>query len=70
MSRKDIESWLAKQALWKVHTPIPREMHHPHYDMTKPNEHYQFHLVHIPRNVFEENMCKYLLTGMLHQGIK
>ena len=24
MSRKDIRSWLAKQALWQVHTPAPK----------------------------------------------
>ena len=34
MSKKDIKSWLPKQ----VHIPSPKEIHHPHYDMTKPNE--------------------------------
>ena len=24
MSRKDIRSWLAKQALWQVHIPSPK----------------------------------------------
>ena len=38
MSRKDIKSWLAKQVLWQVHIPPPNEIHHPHYDVTKPNE--------------------------------
>ena len=38
MSKKDIKSWLAKQALWQVHIPPPKEIHHPHYDVTKPNE--------------------------------
>ena len=34
MSRKDIRSWLAKQALWQVHIPHPKEIHNSHYDMT------------------------------------
>ena len=35
MSRKYIRSWLAKQALWQVHKPPPKEIYHPHYDVTK-----------------------------------
>ena len=38
MSKKDIKSWLAKQALWQVHIPPPKEIHHLHYDVAKPNE--------------------------------
>ena len=34
MSRKDIRSWLVKQALWQVHKPHPKEVHNSHYDMT------------------------------------
>ena len=51
MSRKDIKSWLAKQALWQVHIPLPKEIHHPHYDVTKPNEQHQFDLLYMPHNV-------------------
>ena len=29
-----IKSWLAKQALWQLHIPPPKEIHHPHYDVT------------------------------------
>ena len=36
MSRKNIRSWLAKQALWQFHIPPPID--HPLYDVTKPNE--------------------------------
>ena len=52
MSRKDIRSWLAKQALWQVHIPPPKEINHPHYDVTKPNEQYQFYLLCMPHNDF------------------
>ena len=64
MSEKDIKSWLAKQALWQVHIPSPKEIHHPHYDVTKPNEQHQFDLLYMPHNLFEGNMYKYILTDI------
>ena len=42
VSKKDIKSWLAKQALWEVHVPPPKEINYSHYDLTKPNELHQF----------------------------
>ena len=44
--------------------PPPKEIHHPHYDVTKPNEQQQFDLVHMPHNVFEANTYKYVLSGV------
>ena len=64
MSKKDIKSWLAKQALWQVHIPPPKEMNHPHYDVTKPNEQYQFDILYMPHNHFEGNTYKYILIGI------
>ena len=64
MSKKDIKSWLAKQALWQVHIPALKEIHHPHYDVTKPNEQHQFDLLYMPHNLFEGNTYKYILTGV------
>ena len=64
MSKKDIKSWLAKQAVWKVYIPSPKEIHHPHYDVTKPNEQHQFNLLYMPHNFFEGNTYKYILTGI------
>ena len=61
---KDIKSWLTKQALWQVHIPPPKEMHHPHYDVTRPNDQHQFDLLYIPHNLFEGNTYKYILTGI------
>ena len=55
MSKKDIKSWLAKQALWQVHIPPPKEIHHPHYDVTKPNEQHQFDLLYMLHDLFEGN---------------
>ena len=64
MSRKDIKPWLEKNALWQVHIPPPKEIHHPHYYVTKPNEQHQFDLLYMPHNVFEGNTYKYILTGI------
>ena len=64
MSKKDIKSWLAKQALWQVHIPPPKEIHHPHYDVTRPNEQHQFDLLYMPHNFFEGSTYKYILTAI------
>ena len=64
MSKKDIKSWLAKQTLWQVHISPPREINHPHYDITKPNKQHQFDLLYMPHNLFEGNTYKYTLTGI------
>ena len=64
MSKKDIRSWLAKEALWQVHMLPPKEINHPYYYVTKPNEQHQFNLLYMPHNLFEGNMYKYILTGI------
>ena len=62
--KKDIKPWLAKQALWQVHITPPKDIRHPHYDVTKPNEQHQFDLLYMPHNLFERNTYKYILTGI------
>ena len=64
MLRKYIKSSLAKQVLSRVHIPPPKEINHPHYDVTKPNEQHQFDLLYMPHNLFERNTYKYILTGI------
>ena len=64
MSKKDTKSWLAMQVLWPVHIPPPKEIHHRHYDVTKPNEQHQFDLLYMPHNLFEGNSYKCILTGI------
>ena len=64
MSKKDIKSWLGKQALWQVRIPPPKETHHPHYDVTTPNEQLLFDLLYMPHNIFEGNTYKYILKGI------
>ena len=56
-----------KQALWYAHIPPPtppKEINHPHYDVAKPNEQYQFDLLYMPHNVLEGNTYKHILTGI------
>ena len=48
MSKKDIQSPLAKQTLWQVHIPPPKEINHPHYDVTRHNEQHLFDILHMP----------------------
>ena len=48
MSKKDIKSCLAKEALCEVHIPLPKEIHHLHYDIKKPNEQHQLDLLYMP----------------------
>ena len=64
MSKKDIKSWLAKQALWQVHIPPSKEINHPHDDVTKPNDQPQVDVLYMLHNVFEGKTYKYILTGI------
>ena len=64
ISKKDIRSCLAKQALWEVNILPPKEVNHPHYDVTEPNDQHQFDLLYMPQNNFEGNIYKYILTGI------
>ena len=36
ISKKKIKSWLAKQTLWQVHIPPPKDIQHPHFQVTTP----------------------------------
>ena len=44
--------------------PAPKEIHHPHYDVTKPTEQHQYDLLNMSHNLFEGNTYKYILTGI------
>ena len=39
-------------------------MHHPYYNVTKPNGQHQFDLLYMPHNLFDGNTYKYILTGI------
>ena len=64
MSKNDIKSWLAKQAVSQVLTPPPKEINHPHYDLIKSNGQHQFDILYMIHNLFEGNTYKYILTDI------
>ena len=52
------------ETLWQVHIPPEKEINHPHYNVTRPNEQHQFDLLYMPHNLFEGHTDKYILTGI------
>ena len=46
---KVIKQWLSRQAnFWQVHSPPPKSIDRPHYQVTIPNEMHQFDLLYMP----------------------
>lgn len=50
---KQLESYIEprlyrKQTLWEIYILLPEEINHLHYEVTKPNEQHQFHLLYLP----------------------
>ena len=35
---KTVKEWLSRQAFWKVHLPVPKQVDRPHYEVTILNE--------------------------------
>ena len=49
---KQLESYIKprlyrKQTLWEIYILLPNEINHLHYEVTKPNEQHQFHLLYL-----------------------
>ena len=65
LSKKIIKSWLAKQALWQVHIQPPKNIDHPHYQVTIPNQLHQFDLLYMPHDVVYSTTYKYILDRRL-----
>ena len=61
---KVIKQWLSKKALWQVHLPPPKRVDRPHYEVTIPNEIYQFDLLYMPGDILYGNKYKYILSGI------
>ena len=57
-----IKQWLSQQAIWQIHLPPPKDGDRPHYEVTIPNEMYQFHLLYMPSDALYRNRCKYILS--------
>ena len=63
-AKEIIESWLAHQTLWQVHIPPPKDIQHPHYQVTIPNQLHQFDLLYMPHDIVYSSTYKYILTGV------
>ena len=48
----------------QVYIPPLKEINHPHYNETKPNEQHHYNLFYIPHNAFEGNKYNYMLRGV------
>ena len=44
---KVIKQWLARQAFWQVHSPLPKCVDRPHYKVMIPKEMHQFDLLYV-----------------------
>ena len=61
---KDVRQWLFRQAFWQVHSPPPKRVDRPHYEVTVPNEMHQFDLMYMPSDMLYLNKYKYILSGI------
>ena len=61
---KDVRQWLSKQAFWQVHSPPPKHVDRPHYEVTVPNEMHQFDLMYMPSDTLYGNKYKYIVSGI------
>ena len=61
---KAVKQWLSRQTLWQVHSSPPKRVDRPHYEVTIPNEMYQFDLLYMPSDSLYGNKYKYILAGI------
>ena len=57
---KAIKQWLSWQAFWQA----PKWVDKPHYQVTTPNEMYQFDLLYMSSDTLYGNKYKYILAGI------
>ena len=61
---KTVKQWLSRQAFWQVHSPAPKSIDRPHYEVIIRNEMHQFHLLYMPSDTLYGNKYKYILAGI------
>ena len=61
---KVVKKWLSKQAFWQVHSPPPKRVDRPHYQVVVPNEMHQFDVLYMPKDTLYGNAYKYILSGI------
>ena len=61
---KAVKQWLFHQAFWQVHSPPPKSIDRPHYEVTTPNEMHQIDLLYMPSDTLYGNKYEYILAGI------
>ena len=61
-ARKSLRSY--ESLVRKVHSPPPKHVHRPHYEVKIPNEVHQFNLLYMPSDTLYGNKYKYILSGI------
>ena len=61
-SRKTVEEWLGRQALFQVHVPRPKKIDYAHFYVTKVNKIHQADLLYLPHDKVYQNTYKYVLN--------
>ena len=61
---KVIKQWLSRQVFWQVHSPSPKRVNRPHYEVTIPDDLHQFGLLYMPSDTLYGNKYKYILSGI------
>ena len=52
---KVIKQWLARQTFWQVHSPPPKCIDRPHYEVTIPSEMHQLDFLYMPSDMLYGN---------------
>ena len=61
-SLKVVKAWLAKQALFQIHLPRPKNIKYSHFYVTKVNKIHQADLLYLPHDKVYQNTYKYVLN--------
>ena len=59
---KVVKQWLSQQAFWQVHSPPPKHIDRPQYQVMIPNEMHQFDLLYMPSDTLYGNKYRYILA--------
>ncbi|GET55433.1 transposase family protein [Rhizophagus irregularis DAOM 181602=DAOM 197198] len=59
----DITEWLHKQAIWQIHSPIPKYIPQVSFNkITRPNMYHQADILYMPYDTVDRKLYKYCLN--------
>ncbi|GET56867.1 hypothetical protein RIR_jg28305.t3 [Rhizophagus irregularis DAOM 181602=DAOM 197198] len=59
----DITEWLYKQAIWQIHSPIPKYIPQVSFNkITRPNMYHQADILYMPYDIVDRKLYKYCLN--------